>query len=962
MATKLTRRQFIKGAGATAALAGLAAAGYRLTGPRRSSLALAQEGQKAPEEKLVPTYCYQCNAGGPDLISVRVRDGIAVGVEPNREFKDVHPGEAGVCVKSVSLIQKHYSPYRVKGPMVRTNPKKGVNEDPGFKEISWDEALNLWAQKLKEVRQKGLVDENGYPRVAMAEGSDGVCPSYYGTLPVLFGGLSLALGAPPGIWGPTEFTMSQGGGVKCYHTEHLLGELWHKAFTCVQDTPYCNYLIAFGRNDNASGGVVGVHRTAAARARGMRRVQVEPHLSVTGATADEWIPIRPETDHTFMYAMIHVILHEMDWRQVCDIPFLKQLTNAPYLVAPNGYFLRDPASKKPLVWDARAGRAVPYDAPNFMDFALEGEYTASGITLGPDGQVETLEGVKVRPSFVLLVEHVKDFTPEWAAEKCDVPAATIRRITHEFVRHAQVGATTVFDGVTMPLRPVAIVLGKTVNNGWGGMQCVWAAHVLEMLVGALEVPGGDHGNRVLYSGPMRKNLDGFFEYPFNPTDKEHYKFPPGRRDGTPSICPLTGPFLGPLHLAWKWINDPPPNWPKPSVPEVFITYKVNPVISQFDTPNVIEVLSKIPFHVAFVYTLDETAWFADLLLPEDGDLESLQVFPVGGTTFFENFWRHAGLAIKQPVVKRQHNTMNITDIATELADRLGMLAQYNMAINHGAYLGLALAGTPYELRPDKKYTAEEIYDAITRAATHAMSQGRATVGLDYLKQHGAFFGPFPTLGPGITMGGAYMRPWYLYPYMVANGIRFELPYQERLLRIGEELRARLAERNITWWDKQAKEYQALPHWEDITAHVDEVTRNVYGKNPQDYPFWVVNTRSMQYAWGSNIDVPWLHEAAQEILGHTWVAVNAETARQLGLKDGDEVWIESPYAKTKGRIKTRQGIRPDTVLFTQMYGQWMAPYGRRLRLPNINQIAPALIELTDESGGSKDHARVKIYKA
>ena len=34
------------------------------------------------EEKLIPTYCYQCSSG-PDLLKVRVINGVAVGIEPN---------------------------------------------------------------------------------------------------------------------------------------------------------------------------------------------------------------------------------------------------------------------------------------------------------------------------------------------------------------------------------------------------------------------------------------------------------------------------------------------------------------------------------------------------------------------------------------------------------------------------------------------------------------------------------------------------------------------------------------------------------------------------------------------------------------------------------------------------------------------------------------------------------------
>ncbi len=111
-------------------------------------------------------------------------------------------------------------------------------------------------------------------------------------------------------WGPVDMGFGSGQGVKCNHSEHLYGEFWHRAFTVCPDTPMCNYVISFGANVEASGGVVGVWRHANARERGMKRVQVEPHLSVTGACSAEWVPIKPKTDPAFLFAIAHVLLHE----------------------------------------------------------------------------------------------------------------------------------------------------------------------------------------------------------------------------------------------------------------------------------------------------------------------------------------------------------------------------------------------------------------------------------------------------------------------------------------------------------------------------------------------------------------------------------------------------------------------------------------------------------------------------
>ena len=98
------------------------------------------------------------------------------------------------------------------------------------------------------------------------------------------GGVGRGRSPPLGAaWGPVDQGIGSGQGVKCYHSEHLYGEFWHRAFTVAADIPRCDLVLSFGYNGDASGGVTGVFRHAEARVRGLQWVQLEPHLSVTGA-------------------------------------------------------------------------------------------------------------------------------------------------------------------------------------------------------------------------------------------------------------------------------------------------------------------------------------------------------------------------------------------------------------------------------------------------------------------------------------------------------------------------------------------------------------------------------------------------------------------------------------------------------------------------------------------------------
>ena len=911
---------------------------------------MAKAAPRIAEKKKVPVYCYQCVAG-PDLLKVEVEDGIATRIESNYDIADRHPGGGRVCVKAYGLIQKTYNPNRVSQPMKRTNPKKGRDEDPGFVPIAWDEALDIVAGKMREIREAGVVDEQGLPRLATSFGGGGTPTQYMGTFPAFMS-----------AWGPIDQGFGGGQGVKCYHSEHLYGELWHRAFIVSPDTPYCNYVINCGNNVEASGGVAGVWRQADARVRGLKRVQVEPHLSITGALSAEWLPIKPKTDAAFLFALIHRILIERDWREVCDINFISNDTTSPYLVGPNGYYLRDPETGKPLIRDLADGLAKSFDG-DIRDPALEGTHRASGIEKGPDGTVWTHDDAEARPAFQLLLDHVRGFTPEWAEAECDVPAERIRRVADEYLAHAMVGETIEIEGRELPFRPVAVMLGKGVNNGWGGYQTCWARTLLAALVGALEVPGGTLGtavklNRPAYSRQLtvKSKGDGIMDYPFNPTTREEWSAKPHIRNAYRTLVPLAAdsawsPALGPAHLPWLFQKTRPDAWPVQAKPAMWINYRTNPAISSWNAPEVAERIAEFPFTVSFAYTRDETNHMADILLPEATDLESLQLIQIGSTKFTEQFWKHQGWAVRQPVADPVVDCKDITWIATELARRVGILESYNAAINRGA-AGARLAddkaGYDFALEVGEPHPVEEIWDAVAKAASHGLSGGEEVHGIDWFRENGFMLRPFPQLD------------WYLYPTLKEQGLRFEMPYQERLMRHGAELAERLHEIGVNWWDRQLDEYEPLPGYKpfpDIWAnHASEV-----GEDPAAYPLWALTARSMQYSWGANVGIPLINEVANNIAGHKGVIVNRSTARELGIADGDRVAIESPTGITRGRAVLREGIRPDTVLMIGQFDHWATPYAKDLGLASLNSLTALSLSLTDGTGSGADLARVRLRR-
>ena len=909
------------------------------------------EQVKKPTVQHLPSYCYNC-VSGPDFMTVKVVDGVATEIEPNFAAADVHPAKGKVCVKAYGLVQKTYNPHRVLSPMKRTNPKKGRNEDPGFVPISWDEALDLLADKLKGVRAKGLLDDSGLPRVAATFGHGGTPANYMGTFPAFLS-----------AWGPIDYSFGSGQGVKCVHSEHLYGEFWHRAFTVAADTPSTRYVISIGSNVEVSGGPCAVTRHADARVRGYKRIQVEPHLSVTGGCSAEWVPIRPKTDPAFMFALMHVLLIEHKVSEL-DVPFMRDRTSSPYLVGPDGLYLRDAVSKKPLLWDEIDKVAVPFDTPGVVP-ALVGRFRVSGaISVDADESRQELGEVEGITAFSKLVEHIEKYSPEWAEKICDVPAATIRRIANEYLECASVGATTEIDGVTLPLRPVAVTLGKSVNNGWGAYECCWARTMLAVLVGALEVPGGTLGTTVRLNRPhdnrhlsVKPGEDGFMAQNFNATDKANWAAQPTGRNIHKTLVPIVGnsawsQALGPTQLAWMFLREQPADWnmAKPTLPDVWFIYRTNPAISFWDTQSLVESISTFPFTVAFAYTLDETNFLADLLLPEATDLESVQLIKVGGTKFMEQFWDHRGVVLRQPAVAAQGDSRDFTWISTQIAKRTGLLQQYNEALNRGAGGVSPLKGKDYDYSLDTagEHGVEEIWNAVCQAASAHLSDGKETHDLAWYKENGFYTVPMSRL------------EWYLTPTMEKQGVRYELPYQERLLRVGRELGNRLHEKKMAWWDEQLSEYAALPEWHDVPGRWEQSLVNA-GAKPADFPLWLLATKSMQYHTGGNAGIELMREVSQNVRGHAGVIMNARTAAGYGIADGDRIEVRSHIGATYGSAVLAQGIRPDTLVILGQFDHWATPFAKDMDMPSLNTIAPMSLELTDATGSGSDIVRVQVRR-
>ena len=134
-----------------------------------------------------------------------------------------------------------------------------------------------------------------------------------------------------------------------------------------------------------------------------------------------------------------------------------------------------------------------------------------------------------------------------------------------------------------------------------------------------------------------------------------------------------------------------------------------------------------------------------------------------------------------------------------------------------------------------------------------------------------------------------------------------------------------------------------------------------GANPDDFPLWLLATKSMQYHTGGNAAIALMHEVAANVRGHAGVIIHETTARRHGIGEGDRVEVRSHIGVTYGRAVLAQGIRPDTLVIAGQFDHWATPYAKDLGLPSLNTIAPMSLELTDATGSGSDIVRVRLTR-
>jgi len=227
-----------------------------------------------------------CALDCPDCCSllVTVENGRGVKLRGDPE----HPVTRGfLCGKVAQYLEREYSPARLLYPQRRIGAKgEGV-----FERISWDEALDTIAERLKGV--------------AAQFGPEAILPySYAGTMGLLNGaGMDRRFFHRLGASRLDRTICSSAGGAG------LTEALGVRYGTEPEQFRHARLILAWGANILGTN----VHLwpfVVEARRQGAKLYTIDPHRNRTGAASDKHFFINPGSDTALALAMMHVILGE----------------------------------------------------------------------------------------------------------------------------------------------------------------------------------------------------------------------------------------------------------------------------------------------------------------------------------------------------------------------------------------------------------------------------------------------------------------------------------------------------------------------------------------------------------------------------------------------------------------------------------------------------------------------------
>jgi anaerobic selenocysteine-containing dehydrogenase len=776
---------------------------------------------------LVPTICFNCESGCGLLAYV---DKTTFEIR-KFEGNPAHPGSRGRnCAKGPATHNQVYDPERILHPLKRVGPR-GSGQ---FKRVSWEEALDDIAAKMRASRQKrrdGIMYHVGRPgedhyanRCIQAWGVDGhnshtnVCSAssrtgYY-------------------LWAGFDRPSPDYANARCILliSSHL--ETGH-------------YF-----NPHAQ-------RIMEAKAKGAKIITFDPRLSNTASKSDVWLPTWPGSESTVLLAIAN---HLLQTDQI-DREFMRRWVDWKTFLQRAPEVLEDPELKA----------------------SIEGAETFEAF----------LDGLK---------QLYAGFTFERAAIEAQVPVERIRAAADAVARAGNRLAAHNWRSASIGNR-----------GGWQVVRCLF---LLNVLTGSVGTVGGTSGN----------SWNKFVPKPF--------REPPPGDVWNDLHLPDEWPFA---HFEMSFLLPHLIEEGRGTV-DVYFSRVYNPLWTNPDGFMWLELLKdeeKIGCHIALTPTWNESAWFADYVLPmghsgERHDIMSQET--------------HAGqwIGFRQPVrrvaMERAGKPVQFTYEANpgEVWEEAEWWVELSWRMDPDGSLGIREWFESRE-RPGEPVTQDEYWGWIFENSVPGLPEAAEKEGLtplQYMRKYGCFevrkdvYTPYEDGVDGVIGDDGLVRSGKkgkgsVVGVAVDGEARAGFKTPSRKLEL-------LSETLMDWgWKSQD---HALPWPLESHVHPKHIDRSA--GEMLLLPNWrlptLIHTRSANAKW------------LLEISHHNPVWLHPSDAARIGVQTGDCVRIDTEIGWFVDRAWVTEGIKPGILAISHHLGRW--------RLTNdsgVNRQGSSLVDLSQE---------------
>ena len=415
--------------------------------------------------------------------------------------------------------------------------------------------------------------------------------------------------------------------------------------------------------------------------------------------------------------------------------------------------------------------------------------------------------------------------------------------------------------------PVAICgKGKGLLNG--DIREFMAVNALNALTGNINKPGG-----VLIGTPLP--LSPLPDAEIDDLAVESLKTPCLTREGLNlnTYCNQLGTFTDSV------LSE------KQQVVDTLLVFSSNPAYTQPDGGDFYQSLTKLPFVVSFSPYFDETAFMADLILPDHTYLEKMDDIPCPSSLQY-NFY-----GLTQPVIDPIYDTKNSGDVLLQLAGIIGgaveksfpwkdyeevlkLRAQGLFESGEGS-VSYAPSSTPWKLLKNKIKSVPEY------TSFNSM--------WEKLKDGGMWFNPISNIKADKDL------------FKTESG-KFE--FFSNRLKSAVEASPEKPEFSVS------EEILFIPHFES-----EEKDEGIYSLKM--IPYELINLSS-----GWLPSPPYLYKTIfdnQLRKDDSFVEINPETAHKYELKEGDKVTITSEKGSVEARVHLFNGAMPDVVYMPMGFG-------------------------------------------